>query len=79
MSEERGRKGRRGPGASGPKRNPRGRLTVGRAGKPSRSTWPRPSESGETRLAKDRGRGGVLSEGLGEGRGVVGAKGLVSH
>ena len=37
--------------------------------------WPRPSESGETRRARDGGRGGVSGKGLGEGRSVVGAKG----
>ena len=60
-----------------PARNETRRVgwAVGRAGKPSRSAWPRPPESGETRRARDGGRRGVSSEDLGERRGVVGAKG----
>ena len=62
-------------GASGPKRNPRGRLSCREGWEAEQVSVAEAARERETRRARDRGRGGVLSEGLGEGRGVVGAKG----
>ena len=68
-------------GASGPKRNPQGRLGCREGGSQADQRGRDRQRVGETRQARDGGRRGVSSEDLGERRGVVvrkDRKGLVA-